>query len=152
MWIRSFSWITSSWRSPNRVIVSNLHSPRERVNRNDAKTTIDRVLDGSATTDLSSQEIHDIRAAISIISKWAELKSHGFSAIPAGDAAAAFKRIERTLREHGIYIVPVGELEGFVREVGGHGPEWVNKVLETYPDLSDDVYVQIRQFITEMNL
>lgn len=109
-------------------------------------------MDGSATTDLSSQEIHDIRAAISIISKWAELKSHGFSAIPAGDAAAAFKRIERTLREHGIYIVPVGELEGFVREVGGHGPEWVNKVLETYPDLSDDIYVQIRQFITEMNL
>lgn len=135
-----------------RVIVSNLHSPRERVNRNDAKTTIDRVLDGSAATDLSSQEIRDIRAAISIISKWTELKSHGASAIPAGDAATAFRRMERALREHGIYIVPVGELEGFVREVGGHGPEWVNKVLETYPDLSDDVYVQIRQFITKMDL
>ena len=56
------------------------------------------------------------------------------------------------LRANGIYIVPVGELEGFVKEVGGHGPDWVNKVLEKYPDLNAEVYAQVRQFISAMNL
>ena len=29
-----------------------------------------------------------------------------------------------------------------MKEVGGHGPDWVNKVLEKYPDLSTEVYAQ----------
>ena len=60
--------------------------------------------------------------------------------------------MEQILRANGIYIVPVGELEGFVKEVGGHGPDWVNNVLETYPDLSAEEYTQIRQFIAGINL
>ena len=48
--------------------------------------------------------------------------------------------------------MPVGELECFIKEVGGHGPEWSNAVLEKYPDLNDEVYAKIRNFIKEMNL
>ena len=51
-----------------------------------------------------------------------------------------------------IYIVPVGELECFVKEVGGHGPEWVNSVLEIYPDLDDSVYDEIKKFIRRVCL
>lgn len=144
------SW--TSIQSDYNIIVSNLHSSKERINRNDAKTTINRVLDASANRELSNREIKEIRTAISTISKWDTLKSSGIPAIPAGDATIAFRRMEQILRTNGIYIVPVGELEGFVKEVGGHGPDWVNKVLENYPDLSAEVYSQVRQFIAEMNL
>jgi hypothetical protein len=29
----------------------------------------------------------------------------------------------------GLHVVEVGELEGYVRTEGGHGPKWVNAVL-----------------------
>ena len=46
----------------------------------------------------------------------------------------------------------VGELECFVKAVGGHGPEWVNTVLESYPDLDADIYTDARDFISAMEL
>ena len=36
----------------------------------------------------------------------------------------------------GRFVVPVGELESFVRSVGGHGPKWVSEVLKK--DLAND--------------
>ena len=150
--VKAYGIDWTSLQSDYNIIVSNLHSPKEKINRNDAKTTINRVLDASENQELSNLEIKDIRSTISTISKWDALKSYGILAIPAGDARVAFKQLEQILRKNGIYIVPVGELEGFVKEVGGHGPDWVNKVLERYPDLSTEVYVQIKQFILEMNL
>ncbi len=134
------------------IIVSNLHSTKEKVKRNDAKTTINRVLDSSKNEELSNNEIREIKEAISTISKWEALKFAGRTAVPAGEATVSFMNIEKILRERGIYIVQVGELEGFVKEVGGHGPDWVNKVLEKYPDLNANVYTTVKQFISEMNL
>lgn len=144
-----------SWeeiQSDYNIVVSNLHSSKEKVNRNDAKTSINSVLDSSSNPELSKRELKDIRAAISTISKWETIKSAGTSALPAGDATVAFERMNQKLRDKGIYIVPVGELECFIKEIGGHGPEWVNKVLESYPDLDAVVYTQIKQFISDLHL
>lgn len=35
---------------------------------------------------------------------------------------------------------------------GAHGPEWVNKVLEQYPDFSDAVYKDIIDFVKSWNI
>ena len=67
--------------------------------------------------------------------------------MPAGDATLAFKNMNNVLKAVGIFIVPVGELECFVKEVGGHGPEWTNSVLETFPDLENEVYDEIKEFV-----
>lgn len=133
-------------------IVSNLHSPKERINRNSAKAAINQVLDSSINIELSTKEIRDIREAISTISKWDSLKSGGVATLPAGNATISYRTIDQLLKSVGIYIVPVGELECFIKAVGGHGPEWVNKVLETYPDLNDAVYENITNFVSSMNL
>ena len=133
-------------------IVSNLHSSKEFINRNEARTLINEVLNASSNKELYSGEIKSIREAIRTTSKWDGIKASGVTAIPAGYATTSFNAIDAILREKGIYIVPVGELEGFVKEVGGHGPEWVNKVLEQYPDLSSDVYTKVREFISSMKL
>lgn len=135
-----------------KTIVSNLHSPKEKVERAQAKALIGAVLDGSGEQFLSKEEIAKINEAVSTVSKWKALKLSGEAAIPAGDAALAYKRIDQLLRSHGIHIVPVGELERFIPTVGGHGPEWTNRVLDAYPDLNNEVYANIKQFISELDI
>lgn len=134
------------------IVVSNLHSPIEKIVRIAARTAINSTLDKSESDYLSSREIGEIRDAIKTVSKWDNLKKFGANAIPRGDSASAYGRLDETLKTIGVYIVPVGELECFVREVGGHGPEWVNAVLETYPDLDSGIYSMINNFIKNIGL
>lgn len=143
------------WNSIQRdykVIVSNLHSSKENIKRDDARAQIDRILKGSAAKNLSKSEISEIKEVVNVVSKWDNLKKCGIPAIPGGEATAAFKELNAILKQHRIFIIPVGELECFVKEVSGHGPEWVNKVLEEYPDLDNSVYEQITKFVSELNL
>ena len=113
---------------------------------------IEQVLSSSKNATLSKKEIETIKEALKTVSKWATLKEFGTNAIPRGDATVAFDSMNTILKEHGIYIVPVGELECFIKEVGGHGPDWVNTVLEKYPNLDDPVYKEISKFVQSINL
>jgi energy-coupling factor transporter ATP-binding protein EcfA2 len=134
-----------------KIIVSNLHSPKEEIERNDVKININQILDSSTSCFLSKRELKDIRASIATISKWDNIKRGGSSALPSGQPTKSFKDMDQILKKSGIYIVPVGELECFIKEVGGHGPEWSNKVLETYPDLNNEVYDGIKKFVKEFS-
>ena len=150
--VESFGIDYTTIQADYNNIVSNLHSPKEKVNRNSAKATINQILDGSKATDLSKREIGEIEEAISTISKWKAIKTSGASAIPAGNATTSFRKIDQLLKDNGVFIVPVGELECFIKEVGGHGPDWANDVLEKYPDLDNEVYKSITEFVSAMNL
>ena len=150
--VEAFGVAWTSVSTDYKIIISNLHSAKESVVRSVAKSEITRILDGSTTKDLSGGEISEIRNVISTESKWKVLKTSGFRSLPAGDATAAYGRLNSALCKAGIHLVPVGELECFIKTVGGHGPEWVNAVLETYPDLNDVVYTDIHDFIAGMNL
>lgn len=150
--VEAFGIDWTTVQSDYNTIVGNLHSQKEKVNRNDAKTSINRIIDGSQNQDLSNREIKEIRTVISTISKWETIKSAGITAIPSGDAAQAFRRLNETLQLNGIHIVPVGELECFIKDIGGHGPEWTNNVLQAYPHIDNPVYNQIREFIGNLNL
>ena len=81
---------------------------------------------------------------------WENLKKSGISALPRGDATVAFDKLNKKLKEARIFIVTVGELECFVKQVGGHGQDWTNKVLEDYHDLNDEVYNSIKKFVREL--
>ena len=150
--VESFGIDYATIQADYNNIVSNLHSPKEKVNRNSAKATINQILDGSNAIDLSKREIGEIEEVVSTISKWKAIKTSGVSAIPAGNATTSFNKIDQLLKENGVFIVPVGELECFVKEVGGHGPDWANDVLEKYPDLDNEVYKGITEFVSAMNL
>ena len=56
------------------------------------------------------------------------------------------------LNLNSIYLVPVGELENFVPSINGHGNEWVDKVLNQYPDFSDPVYNVLTTFINDIDI
>lgn len=136
--------------SEYRTIVANLHSKKESINREEFRYLVSNILDSSQKQTLSKQEINKINAALRIESKWDDLKKSGIAAIPRGDATVAFEKLNERLKAAGIFIVPVGELECFVKQVGGHGPDWTNRVLETYTDLADDVYDSIKKFIGQV--
>ena len=81
-----------------------------------------------------------INAVFRKSSPWDAVKRAGEAALPAGQATQQFQELRDLCKEMGLWIVPVGELEGFLRSVGGHGPRWVQQVLEerelaTDPDL-----------------
>lgn len=135
-----------------KTIVSNLHSPKESIKRSEATVVIEQILSSSQNALLSGKEIDAIRDALKTVSKWSALKEYGISAIPRGDATTAFDSMNSTLKEKGIFIVPVGELECFIKAVGGHGPDWVNTVLEKHPNLDDPVYAEIKKFVSSMGL
>ncbi len=135
-----------------RIICSDIGNKHKNVNRESAKVDIDRILDSSSSEYLTSSEIERIRSVIKTESGWKAIKEYGVSGIPQGNASKAFAELDATLKNHGIFLVPVGELENFVRTVGGHGPAWVNKVLEQYPDLNSSVYDDIKEFIHNINL
>lgn len=134
------------------IICSDVRSKRKDINRESAKVEIDKILDSSSSEYLTSSEIEMIRSVIKTESGWKAIKEYGVLGIPQGNASKAFEELDATLKNHGIFLVPVGELENFVRTVGGHGPAWVNKVLEQYPDLNDSVYGDIKKFIRKINL
>ena len=50
--------------------------------------------------------------------------------VPQGQPTERVERLLANLREVGLFVVEVGELERFAPEVGGHGPTWVNAVHE----------------------
>lgn len=125
-------------------------TPKNNINRKRTKTAINTILDEKTNTYLSKTEIKSIQELIKTSSKWDCVKRQGKNGLPAGDATEAFERLNDILKMHGIHVVPVGELECFIRSIGGHGPEWVNKVLEKYPNLNNAVYKEAREFIEEI--
>lgn len=147
-----FGIIWDNIKTDYNTFVSNLHSHKEKIKRTEARTEINRIIDASNNEELTKREIQKIQETVKTISKWEDVKHGGKHAIPAGNATNAFNRIDCEFRKHGIYLVPVGELECFVKEVGGHGPEWVNTVLENYPNMNNAVYKEVKDFIRGMDI
>ena len=102
--------------------------------------------DGQFPDELS----RDIRAQFRKADPWENIKASGAVALPSGQATVQFQRLQELCRAMGLWIVPVGELEGFCKPVGNHGPRWVRQVLQNF-DLANDVELeQARAFIHEI--
>ena len=92
----------------------------------------------------------EIEAIFRKATPWDAVKEAGETAIPAGQATQQFEMLKEHCKQVGLWIVPVGELEGFCKSVGGHGPRWVRQVLEER-DLSTDSNLQrARDFVREI--
>lgn len=125
---------------------SNIIGSQKQIRKNEIQT----LLQSFGGEILSDDDIKKVSNAIRRPSKWNELKDMGTAAIPKGDAMKAFENMNVALKKAGVYLVPVGELEGFISVVGGHGPEWVNRVLEEYPNLDAAQYDDICKFVKEV--
>jgi hypothetical protein len=92
----------------------------------------------------------DINALFNKSSPWEAIKVAGEAAIPAGDATNHYRKLRDMCAGFGLWIVPVGELEGFCRSVGNHGPRWVRQVIEERDLATDAELEQARTFVRKL--
>ena len=139
--------------SDYRVVYSSINNKTKRVSCSDVKNAINDFFESIRGEYLSDKELSKLKTSLKGSSVWDILKDVGSAGIPKGDATNAYNRLIEVLKPAGIYIVEVGELESFVKEVGGdHGPLWTSNVLENYPDISNPVYDKIREFVAGLDL
>lgn len=78
-------------------------------------------------------------------SAWNIVKKFGQAGIPSGEAQTQFNDLKGSLEEIGIYLIHVGEIENFCRDLGSHGPRFVNKLL-TEVQFGDERLDELRKF------
>ncbi|MFF0148612.1 putative AbiEii toxin of type IV toxin-antitoxin system [Amycolatopsis sulphurea] len=111
----------------NRQITGRTAGPTVE-NLREATKDILRRQNRSTITDAESKGIID---AVKIKTGWGEVKRAGVAAFE-GDASGAIDRILENLSNYGIFLVPVGELERWFKDVNAkHGIAYVTRVLET---------------------
>ena len=137
------------WAAQNahKVLSQKLQAASTHINRDSFREKVLELIEQSDKKELSKDEVDAIKKDLEIVTKWGYLKKYGYKAIPAGEGIQAFERIEKYLSSLGIYIVRQGELENFIKSISGHGPEWVSKVLEQYPDHSNPIYDEMKDFV-----
>ena len=148
--VEAFNGDWQNYEKDYKMLENQLHAPKDHVTRVGFQSELLEILSRGSNEILDKDELKAISELTKTPSKWDALKNFGFAGAPPGDGTLALERISSSLKELGIYLVPVGELENFVKSVGDHGPSWVAKVLESYPDFSVDIYNGIRNFMSEV--
>lgn len=123
-----------------KAVKSAVDGKKAKLNALETASAIRELLD-TVTSGQFPQEIGaEIRKTLSRSSPWGMAKSLGKPYIPSGTPASHCENLLANLGRIGIHVVPVGEVEGFLRTIGGHGQKWVNEVLQL--DLSADVRLE----------
>ncbi len=129
---QAWSHFEQDWR----IVKSAVDAKRPDLNTVDVKRELDRVLGAVTSAVLPEKSREELHSLIRRSTAWSNAKLVGKSFVPSGDPARACDRLLTSLRESGLHVVEVGELESFARTEGGHGPKWVNAVLSR--NLSSD--------------
>jgi hypothetical protein len=95
----------------------------------EVKEQVDRILDAAPPGQLAREDSQRIRAATRVADGWSRVKQGGVAMVRQGDASRLTVELLGRLADVGLHVVPVGELERWVADIGGHGPLWVSEVL-----------------------
>jgi energy-coupling factor transporter ATP-binding protein EcfA2 len=96
----------------------------------DLKLEIDHIFQTINDRVMPEDKIKAIQASLKKASPWRQAKASGKAYLPPGEATQAFNRVQSKLEEKNIIVLELGEIEAFDKSIGGHGPKWVNEVLE----------------------
>ncbi len=93
----------------------------------------------------------DIKKFFRLTSPWDNVKHSGRSALRGAATIAQYNHLIEKCEGIGLWIVPVGELEGFCRSIDArHGPSFVEKVLEDRDLGTDPELGEARTFVTKI--
>ena len=154
----SFRFIVESLGQQSAIVVSLADRVKKAVEQRkpelNAIEVKEKIIELLENVPQNGEFPRDSRSKIETLfrraSAWGTVKGAGESAIPPGEATKNFQELKELCKEFGLWIVPVGELEGFCKSVGGHGPRWVQKVIEG-GNLAGDVELEsARQFVREV--
>lgn len=145
-----WSTIKDKWTSFNSEVVSK----KPALTTNQVRLAITAALDDENETEISQETVGRITESLKSISPWSEPKRFGLGHFEGGTLGKA-KFLVDQLAAVGMFAVPVGEMEGFVREFrtgNCKGSKWVAKVLRGIPDLKNDSRLrEAREFVENVN-
>lgn len=121
----TWSDIESNWRT----VKSAIDSQRPEMHTTDIRAEINKVLDSVTTLNLPEKPRLELQRILKRSTAWSNVKLVGKAFVPSGEPTRQCDYLMSQLQNIGLHVVPVGELEGFCRSVGDHGPRWVNSVL-----------------------
>jgi hypothetical protein len=140
----TWTTIENDWK----LVKESIDKKRPDLEASALKNEIDKILD-SCENIVPNEKVSEIKNKLKKSSPWSIAKGVGKSYIPSGDPTKACERIQTKLREKGLHIVEVGQLEGFCRSIGNHGPKWVIEVMAR--DLKNDEELEnARNFIQDV--
>ena len=117
----------------------------------DVKRGIQGIIDNTPDTSESLSKLkRDISEQFPNLSPWESIKSAGEQALPPGEAIRHFRVIGNLCKDIGLWIVPVGQMEGFCKSIGGHGPGWVQEVMEKHDLESASELEGARDFVHQI--
>lgn len=131
------------WHRVSAAVLDGVPSKSQEEIKNDLLAIIDQWTEGSPPKS-------KIIEALKQNSSWNSLKKVGPAVLPNGHAQTQYKELKEYLEGIGIYLVPVGEVENFCRELGSHGPKFVNKLLSSVA-LDDDRLSDLRDFTAHVH-
>ncbi|MCO5989939.1 ATP-binding protein [Actinoallomurus spadix] len=119
-------------------VLSAVRNHARKVRRAVAESEINMVLKAGSASELSSKELREISKSLRVSSGWREAKLYGRSLF-SGQALISFDILCEELRKIGIFVVEVGELERFHRDVSADNKAvWLRTVLERNLPRSSD--------------
>ena len=128
-----------------------IENHRPQLSVEEVKKGIKDVLEEASSGPDSLKELRSgVDAIFGKVSPWDAIKNAGEAALPAGQATQQFQDLQAMCKQFGLWIVPVGELEGFCKSIGGHGPRWVQEVIEQRNLASDAELERARMFMREI--
>lgn len=131
------------------LVKSSVDQKRPELETEDVKKEIAGILASVEQRIFPKEAVRELGKVLKKTSAWSQAKAAGKSYIPSGDPTQAYARLREALKLVGLLVVDVGELEGFVRSIGNHGPTWVNDALNR--DLRNDPELEdARRFVAEM--
>ncbi|MCS5694429.1 AAA family ATPase [Cyanobium sp. FGCU-6] len=147
-----FEELGGNWeeiRADWELVKNAIDQKRPELEASEVRREVMGILDANSERIFPKEAVRNIQRILRKASAWAHAKEVGSSFVPSGDATQAFQRLKINLRSKGLFLVEVGELEGFVRSVGNHGPKWVSTVLER--NLKNDPELDnARRFVREL--
>ena len=114
----------------------------------DVKAKIIEILNDMPSTKdglFQDDSAQQIRKVMNGASPWRELKENGLKALGKGQNQIAAVKLLGKLRDHGILVPPVGEMESFYPFSASHGMTWVNEVL-CLDLVNDEILSEARKF------
>lgn len=132
-----------------RIVKAAVDSKKPELDAKDVKDEIAKIVGSVTTSAFPDTATDSIKTLLRRSSPWSLAKSVGTSFVPSGDPTQALDRLLIALRGMGVHVVEVGEVEGFARSVGNHGPKWVNEALKK--NLMQDIELeQARRFVARL--
>jgi ABC-type transporter Mla maintaining outer membrane lipid asymmetry ATPase subunit MlaF len=141
----NWTQVQSRWRSLKTAV----EERKPPLNAEQVSAMIRKELEGAdGTKPFPKDKEQAIKRVFKTVSPWDNVKRSGRADLPQGQAVQHFDELLRSCAEIGLWVLPVGELEGFCRSIdGGHGPGFVEKVLEERNLETDRELAEARQFI-----